>query len=63
MDPTESNAVAGVGTDQSERSIPMVGVPASDLTRKQIAEILNGDFDKNSLLRHAVRLYIANSED
>lgn len=62
MDPTESNAVAGVGTDKSERSIPMVRVPASDWTRKQVAEILNGDFDKSALLRHAVQLYTANGK-
>ena len=33
-------------------------VPASDRTRKQIADVLSGDFDKSALLRHAVRLII-----
>lgn len=32
--------------------------PASDRTRKQIADILSGDFDKSALLRNAVRLII-----
>ena len=33
-------------------------VPASDRTRKQIADVLSGDFDKSALLRNAVRLII-----
>ena len=33
-------------------------VPASDRTRKQIADLLSGDFDKSALLRHAVRLLV-----
>lgn len=33
-------------------------VPASDRTRKRIAEVLSGDFDKSDLLRNAVRLII-----
>lgn len=32
------NAVAGVGTDQPKKCIAMARVPASTLTRKQIAE-------------------------
>ena len=36
----------------------MARVPASDRTRKQIADVLSGDFDKSALLRHAVRLII-----
>ena len=36
----------------------MARVPASDRTRKRIAEILNGDFDKSALLRNAVRLIV-----
>ena len=36
----------------------MARVPASEQTRKQIAEILSGDFDKSALLRGAVRLII-----
>ena len=33
-------------------------VPASDRTRKKIAEVLSGDFDKSDLLRNAVRLIV-----
>ena len=33
-------------------------VPASDRTRKRIADVLSGDFDKSDLLRNAVRLII-----
>jgi transposase-like protein len=33
-------------------------VPASDRTRKQIADVLSGDFDKSALLRNAVRLIV-----
>ena len=33
-------------------------VPASDRTRKRIADVLSGDFDKSALLRNAVRLII-----
>ena len=58
MHPTELNAVAGVGTDQLKRNIPMARIPASEQTRKQIAEVLRGDFDKSALLRNAVRLII-----
>ena len=36
----------------------MTAVPASDQTRKQIADLLSGDFDKSALLRNAVRLII-----
>ena len=36
----------------------MARVPASERTRKQIAEVLRGDFDKSALLRNAVRLII-----
>jgi hypothetical protein len=37
----------------------MARIPASEQTRKQIAEVLRGDFDKSALLRNAVRLIIA----
>ena len=40
MHPTELNAVAGVGTDPLKRSIPMARIPASEQTRKQIAEVI-----------------------
>ncbi|MDS4030548.1 MAG: transposase [Candidatus Contendobacter sp.] len=33
-------------------------VPASDRTRKRIADVLSGDFDQSALLRNAVRLII-----
>lgn len=36
----------------------MARVPASDRTRKQIADVLSGDFDKSALLRNAVRLIV-----
>jgi hypothetical protein len=36
----------------------MARVPASEQTRKRIAEVLRGDFDKSALLRNAVRLII-----
>jgi len=36
----------------------MARVPASEQTRKQIAEVLRGDFDKSALLRNAVRLIV-----
>ncbi len=36
----------------------MARVPASERTRKQIAETLKGDFDKSALLRNAVRLIV-----
>lgn len=37
-EPFGLNAVAGVGTDQPKKRIAMARVPASTLTRKQIAE-------------------------
>ena len=36
----------------------MARVPASEQTRKRIAEVLSGEFDKSALLRNAVRLII-----
>ena len=36
----------------------MARVAASEQTRKRIAEVLSGDFDKSALLRNAVRLII-----
>lgn len=36
----------------------MARVPASDRTRKRIADVLSSDFDKSDLLRNAVRLII-----
>jgi len=36
----------------------MARVPASEQTRKQIADVLRGDFDKSALLRTALRLII-----
>ena len=36
----------------------MARVPASDRTRKRIAEVLSSDFDKSDLLRNAVRLIV-----
>lgn len=36
----------------------MARVPASEQTRKRIADVLSGDFDKSALLRNAVRLII-----
>jgi len=36
----------------------MARIPASEQTRKQIAEVLRGDFDKSALLRNAVRLIV-----
>jgi len=36
----------------------MARIPASEQTRKQIAEVLHGDFDKSALWRNAVRLIV-----
>ncbi len=36
----------------------MARVPASERTRKRIAETLSGDFDKSALLRGAMRLIV-----
>lgn len=36
----------------------MTRIPASEQTRKQIAEVLRGDFDNSALLRNAVRLIV-----
>lgn len=36
----------------------MARVPASDRTRKRIADVLSGDLDKSDLLRNAVGLII-----
>ena len=36
----------------------MARVPASEQTRKRIADVLSGDFDQSALLRNAVRLII-----
>lgn len=36
----------------------MARVVASEQTRKRIADVLSGDFDKSALLRNAVRLIV-----
>ena len=54
MHPTELNAVAGVGTDQLKRSIPMARIPASEQTRKQIAEVLHEVVNQGTQLGLAV---------
>jgi len=41
-----------------QRSIPMARVPASEHTRKRIAQLLDGEFDKSELMKAAVRLII-----
>lgn len=49
----------GAFGSQTQEKHPMTArVAASDRTRKQIVEILGGDFDKSALLRNAVRLII-----
>src|SRR5688500_7521589 len=48
--------LASVQIDQPERSIPMARVPASESTRKRMAELLGGEFEKSELMRAAMRL-------
>jgi hypothetical protein len=36
----------------------MAGVPASESTRKRIAELLGGEFEKSELMREPIRLIV-----
>ena len=53
MHPSGLNVGAFGFQTQDEHSM-MARVPARDRTRKQIADVLSGDFDKSALLRNAV---------
>ena len=50
--------VGAFGFQTQEEHPMMARVPASEQTRKRIAEVLRCDLDKGALLRDAVRLIV-----